>query len=224
MSARRSPVGNDRGAEAAALARVVEVAEHDRHLRLARDVREARLPVLDARTRPLGGNHQHQILACVEHLDHLLHQVLAQVPTNRDAAETPEERPERTAKDRVCSIMTRCAVRRPRRTRVDRRDPSSTCAEPRSARTGAASEGASSFHPVARRKARARNRRTSSPPVWCADGRRIGGRALAQAEATFGRALATPRRPSYPSRRPHRIGEAAEGSKRPCPTRPISTT
>ncbi len=46
--------------EATALARVVQVAQHDRHLRLSGDVIEAGLPVVPVATRALWRNRQSQ--------------------------------------------------------------------------------------------------------------------------------------------------------------------
>ena len=89
------------GAEAARLASVVEVAEHDRDVRALRDSIETGLPALGAAARALRRDDEIEPIVLREDVDRGADRVVARATIDRDAAELSHEGAERRAKEGV---------------------------------------------------------------------------------------------------------------------------
>lgn len=82
-------------ADADDLLAVVDIAKHNRHARPGGDVIETRAPVFRPAARALRSDQERQPLAAVEDAYHLLDELIARAPVDRDAAQGAHQRAQR---------------------------------------------------------------------------------------------------------------------------------
>ena len=85
------PRGRDGRPEAPALLTVVEICRNDGHARIASDVIKARLPVVAAAAGSFRWDHQREVVAVLELMDHVTNHIRVLAAIDEHPADPPDD-------------------------------------------------------------------------------------------------------------------------------------